>query len=73
MTHKNDLELKSNSLTRSALHLVQKNELLDNLREHLKKIKKSPTEDIPRKVKKLIKTFQLLRKHFKFTRNSSRT
>ena len=55
----NELELKGSSLTRSALHLVQKNELLDNLREHLKKIRRSPTEEIPGKVKKLIKTIDL--------------
>ncbi|MEQ8580386.1 MAG: tetratricopeptide repeat protein [Marinoscillum sp.] len=54
-----ELGLKSNSLTRSALHLVQKNELLDHLRDHLKKIKKAPEEDIPRKVRKLIKTIDL--------------
>ena len=54
-----ELELKSRSLSRSALHIIQKNELLDNLREDLKRIKKGSVDDIPKKLRKLIKSIEL--------------
>ncbi|PIB34005.1 hypothetical protein BFP72_00440 [Reichenbachiella sp. 5M10] len=54
-----DLEMKNSALSRSALHLIQKNEFLESLRTNLKKIKKSEKEDIHLKIRKLTKSIDL--------------
>lgn len=51
-----ELELKSKSLTKSALHMIQKNEFLQEMRQRLKEIRKAPPESIDLKLKKLIKS-----------------
>ncbi|MBU2884904.1 tetratricopeptide repeat protein [Gilvimarinus agarilyticus] len=54
-----DLEMKNSALSRSALHLIQKNEFLETLRTNLKKIKKSQKEDVHQKISKLTKSIDL--------------
>ncbi len=51
-----ELELKSKSLTKSALHMIQKNEFLHELRTKLKDIKKGDEETQKKKIKRLIKS-----------------
>ena len=48
-----ELESHSKSLTTSALHLIQKNEFLEGLREQLRAIRKADPEAIAKKLKKL--------------------
>src|SRR5690606_8599640 len=54
-----ELELKSKSLTKSALHMIQKNEFLRMLRTKLKELKKGDEDSTAKKVKKLIKSIDL--------------
>lgn len=54
-----ELEMKNHALTRSALHLIQKNEFLQSLRSNLKKIKKSEKEDLHKKIQKMTKSIDL--------------
>lgn len=51
-----ELELKSKSLTKSALHMIQKNEFLQEMRQKLKDVRKTPPENMDLKLKKLIKS-----------------
>ncbi len=50
---KRELELKSNTIAKSALHVIQKNEFLSDLKKKLKEIRKSDESDIPKLIKKL--------------------
>ena len=50
---KRELELKSNTIAKSALHVIQKNEFLSDLKKKLKEIRKSDEADIPKLIKKL--------------------
>ncbi|WP_109832718.1 tetratricopeptide repeat protein [Reichenbachiella versicolor] len=54
-----DLEMKNGEISRSALHMIRKNEFLKSLRDNLKKIKKSEPEDVKKKVNKLTKAIDL--------------
>lgn len=54
-----ELELKSKSLTKSALHMIQKNEFLHELRTKLKDIRKGNPEQQEKRIKKLIKSIDL--------------
>jgi tetratricopeptide (TPR) repeat protein len=51
-----ELDLKSKSLSRSALHLIQKNEFLVSLKDNLNKIKKGDEKEINKKIRKLTKS-----------------
>ena len=50
---KTELEAKTKSLTQNALHIIQKNEFLEDLKKKLREIRKSEPSDIPKKIKKL--------------------
>lgn len=54
-----ELELKSKSLTKSALHMIQKNEFLHDIRKKLKDVRKGEPELQDKRIKKLIKSIEL--------------
>ena len=51
-----ELDLKSKSLTKSALHMIQKNEFLNDIKSRLKDIRKGEPELQEKRIKKLIKS-----------------
>lgn len=51
-----ELDLKSKSLTKSALHMIQKNEFLTDIKSRLKDIRKGEPELQEKRIKKLIKS-----------------
>ncbi len=51
-----ELDLKSKSLTKSALHMIQKNEFLNDIKSKLKDIRKGEQELQEKRIKKLIKS-----------------
>ncbi|HAA22405.1 MAG TPA: hypothetical protein DCP28_27915, partial [Cytophagales bacterium] len=51
-----ELDAKSKSLTTSALHIIQKNEFLEDLRQELKQIRKGEPEEMAKKLKGLSKS-----------------
>src|SRR5690606_29403687 len=56
---RNELELKSKELTSHTLHLIQKNQLLEELKEKLSKIVKGDERDQRKEPKQLLKLLQL--------------
>lgn len=54
-----EIELKGKSLTNSALHMIQKNEFLQDIRAKLSDLKKSSPDKVEKKVKRLIKSIDL--------------
>ncbi|MEQ8473016.1 MAG: tetratricopeptide repeat protein [Marinoscillum sp.] len=51
-----ELDLKSKSLTKNALHMIQKNEFLHEVRGKLKDVRKATPDLMDRRIKKLIKS-----------------
>ncbi|WP_140938296.1 tetratricopeptide repeat protein [Sphingobacterium lumbrici] len=56
---KNELELKSKELTSHTLHLIQKNQLLDELKEKLNVVVKSDKRDQRKELRHIINLIQL--------------
>jgi tetratricopeptide (TPR) repeat protein len=56
---RNELELKSKELTSHTLHLIQKNQLLEELKEKLGEIVKSDKRDQRKELKQLLNLLQL--------------
>lgn len=56
---RNELELKSKELTSHTLHLIQKNQLLEELKEKLDEIVKSDKRDQRKELKQLLNLLQL--------------
>lgn len=56
---RNELELKSKELTSHTLHLIQKNQLLDELREKLSVVVKSDKRDQRKELKHIMNLIQL--------------
>ena len=56
---KMQLSMKSESLSRSALHLIQKNELIQNIKSSLQKVKKIDEKDLHKKLNKLSKSIDI--------------
>lgn len=56
---RNELELKSKELTSHTLHLIQKNQLLEELKEKLSEIVKSDKRDQRKELKQLLNLLQL--------------
>ncbi|WP_162304854.1 tetratricopeptide repeat protein [Sphingobacterium olei] len=56
---RNELELKSKELTSHTLHLIQKNQLLDELKEKLNAVVKSDKRDQRKELKHIINLIQL--------------
>lgn len=55
----NELELKSKSLTKSTLHMVQKNEFLHTMKTRLKKVSKSQDKEVHRDIKRMIRSIDM--------------
>jgi tetratricopeptide (TPR) repeat protein len=53
---KHELELKSKSLTKSTLHMVQKNEFLHMMRSKLKRLNKTEDPEVKKVIKRLIRS-----------------
>ncbi|MEQ9307479.1 MAG: tetratricopeptide repeat protein, partial [Marinoscillum sp.] len=51
-----ELDLKSKSLTKNALHMIQKNEFLHEIRSKLKELRKASPDLMDKRIKKLIKS-----------------
>lgn len=51
-----ELDIKSRELTTNALHIIQKNEFLEDLVAQLKSLKKSEDEKLNKKLKKIIRS-----------------
>ncbi len=51
-----ELEIRSRELTTNALHIIRKNEFLDEVKKQLKTIKKSDDEVLNKKLKKIIRS-----------------
>lgn len=54
-----EIELKGKSLTNSALHMIQKNEFLQDIRAKLSDLKKGSPDTVEKKVKRLIKSIDM--------------
>ncbi len=54
-----EIELKGKSLTNSALHMIQKNEFLQDIRGKLSDLKKGSPDTVEKKIKRLIKSIDM--------------